>query len=49
MASDALSVLHDRSLLALLDNRILKKAYRRLFVESLPNYGQTTKLGAVEE
>jgi ATP-dependent DNA helicase DinG len=41
--------LHDRGLLALLDNRILKKAYGRVFVESLPNYRRTTELGKVEE
>jgi ATP-dependent DNA helicase DinG len=41
--------LHDRGLLALLDNRILKKQYGRLFVESLPNYRRTTDLGQVEE
>jgi ATP-dependent DNA helicase DinG len=41
--------LHDRGLLALLDNRILKKQYGRVFVESLPNYRRTTDLGAVEQ
>jgi ATP-dependent DNA helicase DinG len=41
--------LHDRGLLALLDNRILKKQYGRVFVESLPNYRKTTELGVVEE
>ena len=41
--------LHDRGLLALLDNRILKKAYGRMFVESLPDYRRTTELGKVEE
>ncbi len=41
--------LHDRGLLALLDNRILKKAYGRVFVESLPNYRKTTDLAVVEE
>ncbi len=40
--------LHDRGLLALLDNRILKKQYGRVFVESLPNYRRTTDLGMVE-
>jgi ATP-dependent DNA helicase DinG len=40
--------LHDRGLLALLDNRILKKQYGRVFVESLPNYRRTTELGVVE-
>jgi ATP-dependent DNA helicase DinG len=41
--------LHDRGLLALLDNRILKKQYGRVFVESLPKYRRTTDLRAVEE
>jgi ATP-dependent DNA helicase DinG len=41
--------LHDRGLLVLLDNRILKKQYGRVFVESLPNYRKTTELAAVEE
>jgi ATP-dependent DNA helicase DinG len=41
--------LHDRGLLALLDNRILKKSYGRAFVESLPNYTKTTDLLKVEE
>jgi len=40
--------LHDRGLLVLLDNRILKKQYGRVFVESLPNYKRTTDLKAVE-
>lgn len=40
--------LHDRGLLTLLDNRILKKAYGRTFVESLPNYRRTTDLREVE-
>jgi ATP-dependent DNA helicase DinG len=40
--------LHDRGLLALLDNRILKKQYGRVFVESLPNYRKTTDIGQVE-
>jgi ATP-dependent DNA helicase DinG len=40
--------LHDRGLLTLLDNRILKKQYGRVFVESLPNYRRTTDLGEVE-
>jgi ATP-dependent DNA helicase DinG len=40
--------LHDRGLLTLLDNRILKKAYGRMFVESLPNYRRTTDLREVE-
>jgi len=41
--------LHDRGLLVLLDNRILKKAYGRVFVESLPNYKKTTEMRQVEE
>ncbi len=41
--------LHDRGLLVLLDNRILKKQYGRIFVESLPNYRKTTDLLQVEE
>jgi ATP-dependent DNA helicase DinG len=41
--------LHDRGLLVLLDNRILKKQYGRVFVESLPNYKKTTDLRVVEE
>jgi len=41
--------LHDRGLLALLDNRILKKQYGRVFVESLPNYRKTTELKQVED
>jgi ATP-dependent DNA helicase DinG len=41
--------LHDRGLLCLLDNRILKKQYGRVFVESLPNYKRTTDMRVVEE
>jgi ATP-dependent DNA helicase DinG len=41
--------LDDRGLLALLDNRILKKQYGRVFVESLPNYRKTTEIRVVEE
>src|SRR5580658_4679174 len=41
--------LHDRGLLALLDNRILKKQYGRVFVESLPSYSRTTDLKKVEQ
>jgi len=41
--------LHDRGLLALLDNRILKKQYGRVFVDSLPNYRRTTDLRQVEQ
>jgi ATP-dependent DNA helicase DinG len=41
--------LHDRGLLVLLDNRILKKQYGRVFIESLPNYKKTTDVRVVEE
>ncbi len=41
--------LHDRGLLALLDNRILKKQYGRVFVESLPRYSRTTEMKKVEQ
>jgi len=41
--------LHDRGLLVLLDNRILKKQYGRMFIESLPSYRRTTEIRAVEE
>jgi ATP-dependent DNA helicase DinG len=41
--------LHDRGLLVLLDNRILKKQYGRVFVDSLPNYKRTTEMSKVEE
>jgi len=40
--------LHDRGLLCLLDNRILKKQYGRVFLDSLPKYGRTTDIRAVE-
>jgi ATP-dependent DNA helicase DinG len=40
--------LHDRGLVALLDNRVLKKQYGKVFVESLPNYSRTTDLRVVE-
>jgi ATP-dependent DNA helicase DinG len=40
--------LHDRGLLALLDNRILKKQYGRVFLDSLPRYSRTTDLKKVE-
>jgi ATP-dependent DNA helicase DinG len=40
--------LHDRGLLVLLDNRILKKQYGRVFIESLPNYKKTTDIKVVE-
>jgi ATP-dependent DNA helicase DinG len=41
--------LHDRGLLVLLDNRILKKQYGRVFIDSLPNYKRTTDMQMVEE
>ncbi len=41
--------LHDRGLLVLLDNRILKKQYGRVFIESLPSYKKTTEMRVVEE
>ena len=41
--------LNDRGLLVLLDNRILKKQYGRVFVDSLPNYKKTTELQVVEK
>jgi ATP-dependent DNA helicase DinG len=41
--------LHDRGLLVLLDNRILKKQYGRVFVDSLPNYKKTTEMRVVED
>ncbi len=37
--------LHDRGLLCLLDNRILKKQYGRTFLDSLPKYSRTTRPG----
>jgi ATP-dependent DNA helicase DinG len=40
--------LEDRGVLALLDNRILKKSYGRVFIESLPNYRRTTDIRQVE-
>jgi ATP-dependent DNA helicase DinG len=41
--------LRDRGLLVLLDNRILKKAYGKVFLESLPDYRRTIALQDVEE
>src|SRR5271165_6279413 len=40
--------LQDRGLLCLLDNRILKKQYGRVFLDSLPEYARTTDIQAVE-
>jgi ATP-dependent DNA helicase DinG len=39
---------NDRGLLCLLDNRILKKQYGKVFVSSLPPYKRTTKMEDVE-
>ena len=39
----------DRGLLALLDNRVLKQRYGRVFVESLPAYKRTKDLAEVEQ
>jgi ATP-dependent DNA helicase DinG len=41
--------LNDRGLLVLLDNRILKKQYGKVFVQSLPAYTRTTDIRKVEE
>jgi ATP-dependent DNA helicase DinG len=41
--------LHDRGVVCLLDNRILKKQYGRVFVESLPKYWRTTDVRKVAE
>ena len=41
--------LTDRGLLVLLDNRILKKQYGRVFIDSLPSYRKTTEMRIVEE
>lgn len=38
----------DRGLLALLDNRVLKQRYGKIFVESLPAYRRTKDLADVE-
>ncbi len=40
--------LHDRGLLTLLDNRILKKQYGKIFLHSLPDYQRSTRLEDVE-
>jgi ATP-dependent DNA helicase DinG len=40
--------LNDRGVLALLDNRILKKSYGKVFLDSLPQYRRTTSLDDVE-
>jgi ATP-dependent DNA helicase DinG len=41
--------LHDRGVLCLLDNRILKKQYGRVFINSLPNYRKSTDIKHVAE
>ena len=41
--------LSDRGLLVLLDSRILKKQYGKVFVQSLPAYTRTTDIRKVEE
>jgi ATP-dependent DNA helicase DinG len=41
--------LHDRGVVCLLDNRILKKQYGKVFVESLPKYRRTTDVRVVEQ
>jgi ATP-dependent DNA helicase DinG len=40
--------LHDRGVLMLLDNRIVKKSYGRVFLDSLPAYKKTTEIEDVE-
>jgi ATP-dependent DNA helicase DinG len=40
--------LQDRGLLMLLDNRIVKKQYGRIFLDSLPNYSRTKDFAAVQ-
>jgi ATP-dependent DNA helicase DinG len=40
--------LNDRGVLALLDNRILKKPYGKVFLDSLPQYRRTTTISDVE-
>ncbi len=39
----------DRGLLVLLDNRILKQRYGKVFLESLPAYKKTRDLADVEQ
>jgi len=40
--------LHDRGVLMQLDNRIVKKSYGRVFLDSLPAYKNTTEIEDVE-
>ena len=37
----------DRGVLALLDNRIVRKRYGRIFLDSLPRYARTSRLADV--
>ena len=39
---------NDRGLLALLDHRIVRKQYGKVFFESLPSYGRTSRLEDVK-
>jgi ATP-dependent DNA helicase DinG len=41
--------LHDRGVLVLLDNRVVKKSYGRVFLNSLPNYRRARNLEDVEK
>jgi ATP-dependent DNA helicase DinG len=38
----------DRGVLVLLDNRITRQRYGRIFLDTLPNYGRTSRIGDVE-
>jgi len=38
----------DRGVLSILDNRIQRMAYGKIFMESLPEYGKTQELRDVE-
>jgi ATP-dependent DNA helicase DinG len=39
----------DRGVLVLLDNRVTKQRYGQVFFDSLPDYGFTTEIAAVEK
>jgi ATP-dependent DNA helicase DinG len=39
----------DRGVLALLDNRLIKQRYGRIFIDSLPPYKKTRDLADVEQ
>ncbi len=41
--------LHDRGLLVLLDNRVLKKQYGRVFLNSLPPYRRADEISDIEQ